>query len=303
VEKAADKTIPKPCLGPRPITKDPERKLPPGSWDTHFHVFGPLAKFPYAANRKYTPPESTFEDYWALAARLGIDRAVCVHPNLHGPDNAVTLDALHRSQGRFLGMVKLSPTATLADMKQMHRLGIRGVRFAFNPEHGGELDDDLYRRAENWCDELGWCIDLHMAAADLPRLADMISRTRVPVVIDHMARIDPSEGMEQLPFRVLLDLVDLDHVWIKLTGAERITRSGAPYRDVIPFARALMDAAPSQMIWGTDWPHSGVFDSSRMPDDVDLVMLPFEYAPTPKLLRQLMVENPTRLFDRSKTPE
>ena len=105
-----------PCLGPRAGTQRPALPLPAGTWDTHFHVFGPVARFPYARTRKYTPPESPFEAYVALAERLGIERAVCVHPNLHGPDNAVTLDALQRSDGRFIGIVKLEADATFSDL-------------------------------------------------------------------------------------------------------------------------------------------------------------------------------------------
>lgn len=292
----SEEAAPRPCLGPRASDRAPAHRLPAGAWDTHFHVFGPVDRFPYAAKRKYTPPESPFEAYVALAQWLGIDRAVCVHPNLHGPDNAVTLDALARSDGRFLGMIKLQESTTLDDLRRMDDAGIRGVRFAFNPEHGGELDPLLLERARRWCAQLGWCIDLHMAAADLPALAETIARLPVPVVIDHMGRVDPAKGLAQAPFKVLLDLARLSHVWVKLTGADRITRTGPPYADVVPFAKALLDAAPERMIWGTDWPHSGYFDAVRMPDDVDLVELAFAFAPDPAQRHQLMVANPARLF-------
>lgn len=274
----------------------PSRALPPGAWDTHFHVFGPRSRFPYSPKRKYTPPDAPLEDYLVLAARLGIARGVCVHPNLHGPDNAVTLDALRRSDGRFVGIVKLDEHASFEALRQMDAAGIRGVRFAFNPEHGGELDRSLLARVSTWCAELGWCLDLHMAADALPELADAIARLPVPVVLDHMGRIDPAGGLEQHAFRVLLELARLPHVWVKLTGADRITRVGPPYADVVPFARRLVDTAPDRVIWGTDWPHSGVFDEHRMPDDADLVALTFAMASTGQRHRALLVDNPTRLF-------
>jgi predicted TIM-barrel fold metal-dependent hydrolase len=136
-----------------------------------------------------------------------------------------------------------------------------------------------------------------MAATDLPALAETISRMPVPVVIDHMARIDPAKGLEQPPCQVLVELARLDHVWVKLTGADRITRAGPPYTDVVPFAQALLDAAPDRMIWGTDWPHSGYFDAARMPDDVALVELTRTFAPDAQLHRRLLVDNPRRLFE------
>jgi len=286
----------KPCLGPRKSFAIPARKLPAGAIDTHFHVFGPVDRFPYAEHRKYTPPESPYEAYIELAGRLGIDKAVCVHPNVHGPDNAVTLDAIERSNGRLLGIIKMNDQATFSELARMNALGVRGIRFAFNPEHGGELDHELFLRACDWAGELQWCIDLHMAPEDLPGLAENLSRLSVPVVIDHMARIDPAGGIEQAPFKVLLQLMQMSHVWVKLSGADRITRSGPPYDDVVPFARALVDAAPDRVLWGSDWPHSGYFDASRMPDDAALVDASYAFVPDPILHRKLMVDNPARLF-------
>lgn len=288
---------PKACLGPPSSELRPSRPLPAGAWDTHFHVFGPLDRFPYATKRKYTPPPAPFEAYLALAERLGISRAVCVHPNVHGPDNAVTLDALHRSNGRFLGIIKADERLSLARLREMDAAGVRGVRFAFNPEHGGELDRRLFDRFASWAEELRWCIDLHMAPADLEALVPLLERLSVPIVIDHFARIDPTGGLDQRPFRVLIDLVGHDHVWVKLSGGDRISRTGPPYADIVPFARALIAAAPTRVIWGTDWPHSGYFDPARMPDDVALTDLIFDFAPDALERIRLLVDNPKALFE------
>lgn len=291
-------TQPRACLGPIEEASRPERALPPGTWDTHFHVFGPLDRFPYATKRKYTPPPAPFEAYVALAQRLGISRAVCVHPNVHGADNAVTLDALQRSNGMFLGIIKASDRLSLADLREMDAAGIRGVRFAFNPQHGGELDAALLDRFASWSEELRWCIDFHMASEDLEALVPRLSRLPVPLVIDHFARIDPAQGLDQRPFRLLLDLVGHDHVWVKLSGADRISRTGPPYADVVPFARALIAAAPTRVIWGTDWPHSGYFDSGRMPHDAALADLVADFAPREADRIRLLVDNPGVLFGR-----
>jgi predicted TIM-barrel fold metal-dependent hydrolase len=287
---------PRPCLGPV-NTGRPRHPLPSGTWDTHFHVFGPLDRFPYASNRKYTPPPAPFDAYVNLADRLGISRAVCVHPNVHGPDNAVTLDALRRSNGRFVGIIKASDRLSLEQLREMHAAGVRGVRFAFNPEHGGALDSKLLDRFATWAEELGWCIDLHMAPEELEGLAPRLATFAVPVVIDHFARIDPAQGIDQRSFRLLLELVGHDHVWVKLSGADRISRMGPPYADVVPFARALIAAAPTRVTWGTDWPHSGVFDAARMPSDAALADLVAEFAPNEADRVRLLVDNPKALFD------
>lgn len=289
---------PRDCLGPIHEAARPKRTLPAGTWDTHFHVFGPLDRFPYATNRKYSPPPAPFEDYLALAERLGLSRAVCVHPNVHGPDNGVTLDALRRSNGKFLGIIKASERLSLAQLREMDAAGVRGVRFAFNPQHGGELDVALLDRFTSWAEELRWCIDLHMAPEDLEALVQRLSALTVPVVIDHFARIDPAQGLDQRPFRLLLDLAGSDNVWVKLSGADRISHTGPPYADVVPFALALIAAAPMRVIWGTDWPHSGYFDSDRMPHDAALADVVFDFAPREADRIRLLVDNPSALFER-----
>ncbi len=284
------------CEGPDPNPVAPAFTPPPGTCDTHFHVFGPSNRFPYGANRKYTPPDSPLEDYFGLMEVLGIERGVVVHPNLHGPDNAVTLDAIARSDGRFLGVVKLEASGTFEELKHLDTLGVRGVRFAFNPQHGGTFDSELFDRTAGWCADLGWQIEIHSAPDDLVELAERLARAEIPIVIDHMGRVDVSLGTDQEPFRVLLDLVRETHIWVKLTGADRITKTGAPYDDVVPFARELIAVAPDRMIWGTDWPHSAYFDPSKMPNDGVLMNLLPAFAPDSAVRDRILVDNAARLF-------
>ncbi|MGE0678792.1 amidohydrolase family protein [Pseudolabrys sp.] len=284
------------CLGPVARPTPPRIRAPRGSWDTHFHIFGPPERFPYYSERKYTPPTATLESFQALCDLLGIERGVCVQPNLHGADNSVTLDCVERSDGRFLAIVKVENSVTFPELKQLHRRGARGVRFAFNPEHGGEFDSELFRQVCLWAGDLGWCVDLHLAPSDLGPLCDVISRAGANVVIDHMARVNPVLGLQQQPFRELIELVSYDHVWVKMSGADRITKEGPPYMDVKPFARALIEASPQRVIWGSDWPHSAYFDSARVPDDGKLLDFLIDAVPTDLQQKQILIDNPRRLF-------
>jgi predicted TIM-barrel fold metal-dependent hydrolase len=86
------------------------------------------------------------------------------------------------------------------------------------------------------------------------------------------------------------------HMWVKLTGADRITRLGPPYEDVVPLARALIEVAPDRLIWGTDWPHSGIFETRRMPNDGNLLNLLADFAPSDEQRHKILVDNPNRLF-------
>lgn len=287
------------CLGPRP-TGRPSRELPPNSWDTHFHALGPQARFPYASTRKYTPPDAALEQCLAFHDRLGIDRGLEVHANTHGFDNAVDLDAVANSGGRYLGVIRLNERVTRQGCEHLHEAGIRGVRFAFHPQHsaqyGGELDRASFEHVLGCIEGLGWFVELHFDGAALPGLQPWLEQEPATLVIDHFGRVDPSQGVRGAPFRALLDLARRDHVWVKLSGADRITKLGPPYADVTPLAHALLEVAPDRLVWGSDWPHTGVFDPARMPDDADLVDALFDFVPDEALRRRVLVTNPERLL-------
>ncbi|HLS86410.1 MAG TPA: amidohydrolase family protein [Burkholderiales bacterium] len=283
------------CLGPKPLVA-PATRLPAGAWDTHFHVLGPQARFPYAAKRKYTPPDAPLEKAMAFHDALGIARGLVVHANTHGFDNAVDLDAVARSDGRYLAVVRLGADATPGRCRALHAAGARGVRFAFNPQHGGSLDPAVFDHVMRCIDGLGWFVELHFDGGALPALRPWIETIRAPVVIDHIGRIDPSLGTAQEPFRALVELMRQENVWVKLSGADRLTREGPPYDDVAPFVAELIAAAPQRLLWGSDWPHTGVFDPARMPEDGALVDALARFVRDERLLRQVLVENPERLL-------
>jgi predicted TIM-barrel fold metal-dependent hydrolase len=71
---------------------------------------------------------------------------------------------------------------------------------------------------------------------------------------------------------------------------------GIPFRDVIPFAKAVIEAAPDRVIWGTDWPHGSTFTLGRVPNEGALLDLLGEMAPEPSMRRRILVDNPARLY-------
>jgi predicted TIM-barrel fold metal-dependent hydrolase len=50
------------------------------------------------------------------------------------------------------------------------------------------------------------------------------------------------------------------------------------------------------VLWGSDWPHTGVFDAARIPDDGRLLDALFEFAPDDAVRRKILVDNPCRLL-------
>lgn len=279
---------------PDPHTRKPKFKPPPLACDAHCHVFGPAAKFPYASDAPYWPPDSPFESLQELHKKLGLERAVIVHASCHGPDMRVTLDAIARSGGSYRGTAIIDESYSEKDFQRMHDGGIRGVRFNFVKHLGGRPDLGFFRETIQKLPFFGWHLILHVDANDLVEFKDLFSKLPVPMVIDHMGRVKAADGLEQEPFKMLLEFMKNENCWVKVCGAERVSSLGPPFTDAVPFARALIEAAPERVLWGTDWPHPNV--GKHMPNDGDLVDLFPLMAPEPEMQYKILVGNPARLY-------
>ena len=281
-----------------PNPSKPKLRLPPGSWDTHCHIFGPKAKFPFAATSSIDPADAPKEKLFALHRFLGIERCTIVQSAVHGMDNRVVEDALAAKGGQYLAVALLPPTAPDAELRRLDNLGFRGVRYHFMQHlHRAASMEEILALAPRLA-KVGWHLQLHTEAALLPELAPALERAAVPVVIDHIGRIDAGLGPNQAPFQALLRLMRSDKFWVKVSGCDRITRAGPPYADALPFAHKLVAEFPDRVVWGTDWPHP--HHKGPVPDDGQLVDIIAEMAPTEVLRRKLMVDNPGRLYDRKE---
>lgn len=270
---------------------DSHYTLPAGSCDAHCHVFGPPDRFPYSPTRKYEPVDTPRETVAALHDRLGIDRAVIVQASAHGADNRAMLDALAWRPGRCRGVAVIDDSIPDRALEDMAALGVRGARFNFVQSLGGYPDPDLFSRTISRIAALGWHVVLHVQGQDVLVLREMIAALPIPFVIDHMGRVDPSLGLDQPSFAALLDLVGRDHGWVKLSGAERMC--AYPYGDALPFARALADARPDRILWGTDFPHPNLKAHVEERDLVDLIP---SYLPDADLRQRMLVDNPAELY-------
>ena len=280
--------------GPDPNPRTPNFKLPPLSCDSHTHIFGPGDKYPYAPDRPYPPPDAPLEKFRALHDKLGIGRAVIVNASVHGTDNRVALDAIAVSGGRYRAVANLDGSITERDLRELDEGGFRGCRFNFVRHLGGVPDMRMFERVVSMVAELGWHVDLHFDAVDLPQYAALLANLPVRYTIDHMARVKAADGLEQLPFRTLIELMQRDEkCWVKVCGCERVSSAGPPFHDAVPFARKICETAPDRVIWGTDWPHPNV---KTMPNDGDLVDLIPLFAPEPDVQQKILVDNPARLF-------
>jgi 2-pyrone-4,6-dicarboxylate lactonase len=281
----------------------PRFKLPAGAVDAHCHVFGPGNKFPYAPERKYTPCDASKEQLFALRDHLGFDKNVIVQATCHGSDNRALVDALKASNNKARGVATVNRNVTDAELKEMHAAGVRGTRFNFVKRLADSTPRDVLLEIAKRIAPLGWHIVVYFEAQDLPEFYDFFTSLPTTVVVDHMGRPDVSKPVNGPEFELFVKMMrEHGNIWSKVSCPERLSVSGPPalkgeqnaYRDVVPFARRLVETFPDRVLWGTDWPHPNLKD--HMPDDGLLVDYIPHIAPTAELQKKLLVDNPTRLY-------
>ena len=281
----------------------PRFTLPPGAVDAHCHVFGPGAQFRYAPQRKYTPCDASKQQLFALRDHLGFARNVIVQATCHGADNRAMVDALVHSGGRARGVATVRRDVSEQQLHELHAAGVRGVRFNFLKRLVDFTPRDELLEIAARIAPLGWHVVVYFEAVDLPELWDFFTALPTDVVVDHMGRPDVRQPLEGEQFALFVRLLrEHPRIWTKVSCPERLSVSGPPalngeraaYRDVVPFARYLVEHFADRVLWGTDWPHPNL--KEHMPDDGLLVDFIPHIAPTVELQRKLLVDNPMRLY-------
>src|SRR5262249_24791542 len=256
----------------------------------------PGDEFPYADERKYTPCDASKQQLYALRDRLGFARNVVVQATCHGADNRAMVDALIHANGKARGVATVRRSISDRELRDLHAAGVRGVGFNFVK---GLVDftpkDELMEIASRIA-PLGWHVVIYFEAVDLPELWDFFTALPTTVVVDHMGRPDVSKPLDGPEFALFVRFMrEHNNVWSKVSCPERLSVSGPPalngernaYRDVVPFARHIVETFPDRVLWGTDWPHPNL--KNHMPDDGLLVDFIPHIAPTAELQRKLLV--------------
>jgi 2-pyrone-4,6-dicarboxylate lactonase len=281
----------------------PRFRVPPGAVDAHCHVFGPGDTFPYAPERKYTPVDASKEQLFALRDRLGFEKNVIVQATCHGRDNRALVDALRASNNRARGVATVDRTVADRELEEMHAAGVRGTRFNFVRRLVDFTPREVLSEIAHRIAPLGWHVVIYFEAADLPELWDFFTSLPTTVVVDHMGRPDVRKPVDGPEFELFVRMMrEHGNIWSKVSCPERLSVAGPPalngeqhaYRDVVPFARRLVETFPDRVLWGTDWPHPNLKD--HMPDDGLLVDWIPHIAASPNLQHKLLVDNPMRLY-------
>lgn len=268
----------------------PRLALPPGSIDSHLHMFGPQARYPFAADALYISADATDEMYFQAQDILGLSRAVLVSGGAYGQTFDHLLDMLRRHPQRLRGVVRLPVTATRDDIATLHAAGVRAARF-FGPGRLGAMTPELLAMI----DEVGWHVQFYPDWDSLLQVADTLLALNRTVVLDHFGHNNALDGIDSPANRKLFEMLDTGRVWVKLSAPMRIAQEPHPYPAASALARALVRHAPERLVWGTDWPHTLMWDRP-MADDGDLVDLLADWVPDAPTLERILVTNPARLY-------
>ncbi len=276
----------------------PQRRLPLGACDSHMHIFDP--RFAPSPHWPRTPPVAPVAAYRQLQARLGTTRTVVVTPSTYGTDNACTLDALDQLGDSARGVAVVDQGVGSEELARLAARRVRGLRVNFvSPQSWGTTTPEMLATLARTVAEhpacAGWHLQIFAHPEQLIALAPLLQALPVPLVIDHLGRIDPAEGPAAEAYGVVRGLLDGGNTWVKLSGAYmRSTVHGPGYADTLPLGRALVQAAPDRLVWGSDWPHTT--ETPGTVNDADLLDLLQAWAGSDVAMDRILVDNPARLY-------
>lgn len=279
-----------------PNPRRPVKAPPPKTVDSQFHVLGPVERYPERPGAAYRMPSATWEAALRMHKALGIERGIIVQTTTYGADHAVVLDGLAAMGPNYRGCANALVFAEAGDsyLAKLHDAGVRGARFSFRQELGAVLSDADFARAVARIRELGWYVKIQPEKDGIVSSVAKYENLDVPVLIDHMARPDPEAGRNDPNLSKMLELLARGNFWVMLSLGEKTSKAGAPYEDVIPIARAYIEAAVDRCVWASDWPHP--VSVKQPPNDADLLELMYRYAPDQAELEKILVHNPAKLF-------
>jgi len=276
----------------------PKLKVPANACDCHHHIYG--SQYKVDARATLRPGDATVDDYRALQKRIGTSRNVIVQPSTYGTENAPTLDTLVAFGPSARAVVVVDTTVTDAELKRMHGLGARGIRF--NLAQAGATTPEMIEPLSKRVNELGWHIQINASTATITEIMPILQKVPSPIVFDHLAHIPEPDGISHPLFAQVRALIDKGKTWVKLSGAYADTKVGPPtYSDSSAIARAYVKAAPERLVWGSDWPHPGVRDPEPKPDDAILIDLMLDWAPDEVVRNRIFVDNAAKLYDFPKS--
>ncbi|KAK1710264.1 hypothetical protein BDP67DRAFT_522246 [Colletotrichum lupini] len=306
--------------------------LSPDSWDTHVHVFD-ASIGPFAPGRSYTPARATAQqllDFSSSLTRATPLNIVLVQPSPYGSDNTVllrSLKSLREGGSRIVRGIAVVDIEKISDanLMELHDAGVRGLRI--NKQADGKstdlnaLKDTILQTASRIQYLPGWKIQLFCAPAMWEDLYDTIVALPVQVIADHVggmralsklqlnaATSSLDDPTKQPGFEALVKLARASKAIVKLSGFYRLSdRTESGCDDMEPIVKALVEAVPHRLVWGSDWPHTGegkdrvnrgleAVEEFREIDDARIIQNLRSWVEDEKAWMGLMVQNPAGFY-------
>lgn len=279
-----------------PNPRTPKKMPPPKSCDSQFHVLGDPERYPTRPGAAYEMPSATWDRALHVHQTLGIERGIIVQTTTYGADHQVVLDGLAAMGPNYKGCANALVFNERDDayIEKLNAAGVNGARFSFRAALGAVLSESELDRAVGKLRDLGWYMKIQPEQTGIAESAERFENVDIPVLIDHMGRIDLAKGDDDPSLKKLLQLLDRGNFWVMLSLGEKISKQGAPWDDVVPLAQRLIRHAPERVVWASDWPHP--VSVKQPPNDADILELLYRYAPDEADLQRILVDNPATLF-------
>lgn len=230
---------------------------PADGWDCHVHVFDPA--HPVQAGH-YQPGLRDLPEIEQAAQKLGMGHLVLVQPSVYGTDNRLLLQALVRKPGQHRGVAVVDTSVTDAELDDMHRLGVRGVRFNLvSPVGNGPA---AFRALAPRLKARGWHVQWYAQANQLAAIANLHEGTGLTAVIDHLAGL-PAGISDADPAWGALERLAAQGAWVKLSGWYRL-QDRMPYEALHGPINRVAAVMGDRLVWGSDWPHTA-FERDALP--------------------------------------
>lgn len=244
---------------------------------------------------------------------------------MQGTSPAPLIDTLRKQheelQGYTLrGLANIDPhNTTDAGLDELHEYGVRGVRFhkmawGHGIQTGGDdIIKDIKAVARRTA-RLGWVISVFCPLAAWAAMSDEIRQLdpQTKIVADHFGGSFPGDE-DTTEFKVFLQLIREKKLFVKISGFERLYHGHNQGMEALrPMAKAIFEAGPDRIIFGTDWPHTqlgatraGKSDEQRLNEvegfrdvpDAEHIRKLRDWIPDDALWQKLFVSNAEMLFE------
>jgi predicted TIM-barrel fold metal-dependent hydrolase len=203
-----------------------------------------------------------YPDMVKAANEAGIDKSILVQASsAYGFDNSYVADSVAAHPERFVGVFSIDVNApdAVQKMKELLHRGFVGMRIFTSGSTHAEQETffaeesafPVWRCAE----DNGIPVCMQMRMAGIPYLEKVLQRfAKVPVIIDHFARADASDGPPYTKAAPLFALARYPNVYLKITHRPIEQAMLGKSTPEAFFGHAVREFGATRLLWGSNFP-------------------------------------------------